>query len=79
MTSSSSSGTPMPRSGVFGYRRVHVLIARGGMTVNHKRLYRLYRQAGLQVRRRRRKRLTRGERVPLPTPTRRGERWFDGL
>lgn len=59
----------------FGYRRLHVLIARGGMTVNHKRLYRLYRQAGLQVRRRRRKRLTRGERVPLPTPTRRGERW----
>jgi hypothetical protein len=32
-------------------------------------------QAGLQVRRRRRKRLTRGERVPLPTPTHRGERW----
>lgn len=59
----------------FGYRRLHVLIARDGTTVNHKRLYRLYRAAGLQVRRRRRKRLTRGERVPLPTPTRRGERW----
>ena len=48
---------------------------RAGTTVNHKRLYRLYRAAGLQVRRRRRTRLTRGERVPLPTPTRRGERW----
>jgi putative transposase len=59
----------------FGYRRLHVLIARAGTTVNHKRLYRLYRAAGLQVRRRRRKRLTRSERVPLPTPTRRGERW----
>ena len=59
----------------FGYRRLHVLIAREGTAVNHKRLYRLYRQAGLQVRRRRRKRLTRGERVPLPAPTRRGERW----
>ena len=59
----------------FGYRRLHVLIARDGTTVNHKRVYRLYRQAGLQVRRRRRKRLTRGERVPLPTPSRRGERW----
>jgi putative transposase len=59
----------------FGYRRLHVLIARDGTTVNHKRVYRLYRQAGLQVRRRRRKRLTRGERVPLPTPIRRGERW----
>ena len=52
-----------------------MLIARAGTTVNHKRLYRLYRAAGLQVRRRRRKRLTRGERVPLPTPTRPGERW----
>src|SRR3954468_13058158 len=59
----------------FGYRRLHVLIGREGTAVNHKRLYRLYRQAGLQVRRRQRKRLTRGERVPLPTPTRRGERW----
>jgi putative transposase len=52
----------------FGYRRLHVLIARGRTTVNHKLLYRLYRAAGLQVRRRRRKRLTHGERVPLPTP-----------
>jgi len=59
----------------FGYRRLHVLISRDGTAVNHKRVYRLYRQAGLQVRRRRRKRLTRGERVPLPAPTRRGERW----
>jgi putative transposase len=59
----------------FGYRRLHVLIRREGTAVNHKRLYRLYRQAGLQVRRRQRKRLTRGERVPLPAPTRRGERW----
>lgn len=59
----------------FGYRRLHVLIAREGTSVNHKRVYRLYREAGLQVRRRRRKRRTRGERVPLPAPTQRGERW----
>jgi len=59
----------------FGYRRLHVLITRAGTTVNHKRLYRLYQAAGLQVRRRRRKRLTRGERVPLPVPTQRLERW----
>jgi putative transposase len=59
----------------FGYRRLHVLITRAGTTVNHKRLYRLYQAAGLQVRRRRRKRLTRGERVPRPVPTQRRERW----
>ena len=35
----------------------------------------MYREAGLQVRRRRRKRLTRGERVPLPAPSQRRERW----
>jgi putative transposase len=59
----------------FGYRRLHVLVGREGVAVNHKRIYRLYRAAGLQVRRRRRKQRTRGERVPLPMATRRGERW----
>jgi putative transposase len=59
----------------FGYRRLHTLVDREGLRVNHKRVYGVYRDAGLQVRRRRRKRLTRGQRVPLPTPSRRGERW----
>jgi transposase len=43
----------------FGYRRLHVLLDRRGMVVNVKRVYRLYRQEGLMVRRRRRKRLVR--------------------
>jgi putative transposase len=59
----------------FGYRRLHTLIDREGLRVNHKRVYGVYRAAGLQVRRRRRKRLTRGERVPLPAPSARRERW----
>jgi len=59
----------------FGYRRLLVLLRRTGLSVNHKRVYRLYRAAGLQVRRRRRKRLTRGDRVPLPVPSQRLERW----
>lgn len=59
----------------FGYRRLHTLVDREGLRVNHKRVYGVYRAAELQVRRRRRKRLTRGQRVPLPTPSRRGERW----
>jgi putative transposase len=59
----------------FGYRRLHTLVDREGLHVNHKRVYGVYRSAGLQVRRRRRKRLTRGQRVPLPLPSRRGERW----
>lgn len=40
----------------FGYRRLHVLLQREGHAVNHKRVERLYREAGLAVRRRGRKR-----------------------
>lgn len=59
----------------FGYRRLHTLIGRDGVVANHKRVYAVYCAAGLQVRRRRRKRLTRGERVPLAAPSRACERW----
>jgi putative transposase len=59
----------------YGYRRLHTLIAREGVIANHKRVHRVYREAGLQVRRRRRKRITRGERVPLPVPTGPRRRW----
>jgi putative transposase len=37
----------------FGYRRLHVLLRREGYMVNHKRVYRLYREERLLVRRRR--------------------------
>ena len=43
----------------FGYRRLGVLLARQGERVNHKRLFRVYRQAGLSVKRTRRKKLLR--------------------
>ena len=59
----------------FGYRRLHILLEREGLVVNHKRVHRIYQAAGLQVRRRRRKRLTRAERVPLPAPSQQRERW----
>jgi putative transposase len=59
----------------FGYRRLHILLEREGLVVNHKRVHRIYRAAGLQVRRRHRKRLTRAERVPLPIPSQGMERW----
>jgi putative transposase len=35
----------------FGYRRLHVLLGRSGEHVNHKRLHRIYREAGLMIRR----------------------------
>ena len=59
----------------FGYRRLTVLLRREGWTVNHKRVYRLYGQEGLQVRRRKGKRIGAVERQPFTTPTRPNERW----
>lgn len=43
----------------FGYRRLHVLLTQQGRQVNHKRVWRVYRAAGLSVKRTRRKRLVR--------------------
>ncbi len=58
----------------FGYRRLHVLLRREGYRVNLKRVYRLYREEGLAVRRRRRRRrVARG--TPLAVATRINERW----
>lgn len=59
----------------FGYRRLHVLLQRQGAKVNHKRVWRLYRHAGLAVRRKRRKRVAVGRRLMLPAAQRVNERW----
>ncbi len=58
----------------WGYRRLWVLLRREGYAVNWKRVYRLYRAAGLAVKRRRRKRVAIARR-PLPPATRPNERW----
>lgn len=52
----------------YGYRRIYVSLRREGWAVNRKRVYRLYREAGLLVRRRKRKRIGLVERKPLPKP-----------
>ena len=43
----------------FGYRRLYILLRRAGQRINHKRVQRVYRAAGLCVRRIPRKRLAR--------------------
>ena len=58
----------------YGYRRLHVLLARDGEVVNHKRVWRVYREAGLSVKRRKRKRLVRIGR-PLEAATQINEEW----
>jgi putative transposase len=58
----------------WGYRRLHLLLRREGQRVNVKRVYRLYREEGLAVRRRKRKRVA-VARAPQPAPRRLNERW----
>ena len=58
----------------WGYRRLHILLTGSGERVNHKRVFRVYREAGLAVRRKARKRLVR-EVSPQPTLTAANQEW----
>src|SRR6185295_4433751 len=58
-----------------GYRTLGRLLRRGGLCVNHKRVYRLYRQEGLSLRVKRRRRLAALPRQTPPPVTKPGERW----
>jgi putative transposase len=49
----------------FGYRRIHDLLRPEFPRVNHKRVYRLYSEANLAVRRRKKAKRPASERVPL--------------
>jgi putative transposase len=59
----------------FGYRRLHVLLRREGFVVNHKRLFRIYREERLTVRRRGGRKRAIGTRAPILIPLRPNERW----
>ena len=59
----------------FGYRRIGVMLERQGLIMNHKKLYRIYREEGLSVRRRRGRKRARGSRTPMPVPLIPGARW----
>jgi len=59
----------------FGYRRIHALLRREGWRVNHKAVRRIYVEEGLQVRKRKRKRIGQSERRPLDLPVAANERW----
>jgi len=60
----------------YGYRRIHVLLQREGWKVNHKRVYRLYREDGLALRKKvPRRRVACQKRELKPTATERNECW----
>ena len=51
----------------FGYRRLHVLLRRKGFIVNHKRLFRIYREERLMVRKRAGRKRALWTRAPIPS------------
>jgi len=59
----------------FGYRRLHVLLRREGHLVNHKRLFRLYREEKLTVRKRGCRKRAIGTRAPMLIPMAANDRW----
>jgi putative transposase len=59
----------------FGYRRLHILLRREGYVVTHKRLFRLYREERLMVRRRGGRKRAMGTRAPITLPLQPNDRW----
>lgn len=59
----------------FGYRRLHILLKREGVVLNHKKLFRLYREERLTVRRRGGRKRALGTRAPMALPQGRNQRW----
>ncbi|MGQ0741106.1 MAG: IS3 family transposase [Alphaproteobacteria bacterium] len=59
----------------FGYRRLHILLRREGIVLNHKKLYRLYREERLMVRKRSGRKRALGTRAPMAIPQGPNQRW----
>lgn len=59
----------------FGYRRLHALLRREGLGANRKLVYRLYKSAGLAVRRRTRRKLRASRPLPIIVLERPNQRW----
>jgi putative transposase len=59
----------------FGYRRLHILLARQGVRLNHKRLFRIYREERLGVRKRGGRKRALGTRSPMALPQGANQRW----
>ena len=60
----------------YGYRRLHIMLQREGWQINHKRVYRLYREEGLGLRKKPpRRRVAAIKREIQPTATEQNECW----
>lgn len=59
----------------FGFERLTILLRREGWAVNRKRVHRLYKEEGLQVRTKQRKKIARRRPVVVEFPTGPNQRW----
>lgn len=59
----------------FGYRRLGILLDREGLGANHKKIYRIYSEEGLTVKRRRGRKRATGSRTPMVLPEAANQRW----
>jgi putative transposase len=59
----------------FGCHRLHVILKREGLVINHKRTERIYMEEGLSLRLKKRKKKVAMARVRLPEPERVNQRW----
>jgi putative transposase len=59
----------------FGAPRLYIMVRRKGINVNHKKIERIYKEENLQIKNRKKKKLTRFLRIPAALPERPGERW----
>ena len=59
----------------FGYRRLHLVLKRQGVAINWKKLYRLYREERLTVRKRGSRKRALGTRAPMTIPQDANQRW----
>jgi putative transposase len=59
----------------FGYRRLLIFLRREGFVVNHKRLFRIYREERLMVRKRGGRKRALGSRTPMPGAALPNDRW----
>jgi putative transposase len=59
----------------FGSPRLHIMLKRENLVVNHKRTERIYKEEGLALRRKRRRKGAAGARMVIPAPERSNQKW----
>ena len=59
----------------FGSPRLHIMLKRENLVVNHKRTERIYREEGLALRRKRLRKGAAGARMVIPAPERPNQKW----